>query len=128
MAPLLVIGLDGATLDLVRPWAAAGRLPVLADLMDHTNVRVTQSRRSACFLCEATQTFRIFTDKRGQHFQGDVPIEPDVPREVDLAHTAFPDAGVDHIRAETRAGLKCHEAAIIDRGGRNLPAVRTRIV
>jgi predicted AlkP superfamily phosphohydrolase/phosphomutase len=31
--PLLVIGLDGATLDLVRPWAAAGRLPVLAGLM-----------------------------------------------------------------------------------------------
>src|SRR5204862_208029 len=30
---LLVIGLDGATLDLVRPWAAAGRLPVLARLM-----------------------------------------------------------------------------------------------
>ena len=29
MARLLVIGLDGATLDLVRPWAAAGRLPVL---------------------------------------------------------------------------------------------------
>jgi len=33
VAPLLVIGLDGATLDLVRPWAAAGRLPVLAGLM-----------------------------------------------------------------------------------------------
>jgi len=31
---LLVIGLDGATLDLVRPWAAAGRLPVLSRLMD----------------------------------------------------------------------------------------------
>ncbi|HZP42657.1 MAG TPA: alkaline phosphatase family protein [Candidatus Binatia bacterium] len=30
---LLVIGLDGATLDLVRPWAAAGRLPALAALM-----------------------------------------------------------------------------------------------
>ena len=33
MPRLLVIGLDGATLDLVRPWAAAGRLPVLARLM-----------------------------------------------------------------------------------------------
>jgi len=31
---LLVVGLDGATLDLVRPWAAAGRLPVLKRLMD----------------------------------------------------------------------------------------------
>lgn len=32
-APLLVIGLDGATLDLVAPWVAAGRLPAIADLM-----------------------------------------------------------------------------------------------
>src|SRR5262245_17020407 len=32
-ARLLVIGLDGATLDLVAPWAAAGDLPVLARLM-----------------------------------------------------------------------------------------------
>jgi len=37
-APLLVIGLDGATLDLVAPWAAAGKLPVLEGLM----------RRGAC--------------------------------------------------------------------------------
>jgi predicted AlkP superfamily phosphohydrolase/phosphomutase len=32
-ARLLVIGLDGATLDLVAPWAAAGDLPVLSRLM-----------------------------------------------------------------------------------------------
>jgi predicted AlkP superfamily phosphohydrolase/phosphomutase len=32
-ARLLVIGLDGATLDLVRPWVAAGDLPVLGELM-----------------------------------------------------------------------------------------------
>jgi predicted AlkP superfamily phosphohydrolase/phosphomutase len=33
MTPLLVIGLDGATFDLVGPWAAAGRLPALAGLL-----------------------------------------------------------------------------------------------
>jgi predicted AlkP superfamily phosphohydrolase/phosphomutase len=32
-AQLLVIGLDGATLDLVAPWVTAGRLPVLERLM-----------------------------------------------------------------------------------------------
>jgi predicted AlkP superfamily phosphohydrolase/phosphomutase len=32
--PLLVIGLDGATLDLVRPWVTEGRLPHLARLME----------------------------------------------------------------------------------------------
>ena len=33
MAPILVIGLDGATLDLVGPWVEQGRLPVLGRLM-----------------------------------------------------------------------------------------------
>src|SRR5829696_555794 len=31
---LLILGLDGATFDLIRPWAAAGHLPNLARLMD----------------------------------------------------------------------------------------------
>ena len=30
---VVVVGLDGATLDLVRPWAASGELPVLQSLM-----------------------------------------------------------------------------------------------
>jgi predicted AlkP superfamily phosphohydrolase/phosphomutase len=30
---VLVVGLDGATFDLIRPWAAAGHLPTLARLM-----------------------------------------------------------------------------------------------
>src|SRR5438128_12319271 len=30
---LLVIGLDAATMDLIEPWAVAGRLPALARLM-----------------------------------------------------------------------------------------------
>ncbi len=31
---VLVIGLDGATFDLIRPWAAEGKLPTFARLMD----------------------------------------------------------------------------------------------
>ena len=30
---LLIIGLDGATFDLIRPWATAGKLPNIARLM-----------------------------------------------------------------------------------------------
>jgi predicted AlkP superfamily phosphohydrolase/phosphomutase len=33
-ARLLIIGLDGATFDLIEPWAAGGDLPVLEQLMD----------------------------------------------------------------------------------------------
>ena len=29
----LIIGLDGATFDLIRPWAQAGHLPTLSRLM-----------------------------------------------------------------------------------------------
>lgn len=31
---LLIVGLDGATLDLIKPWAAQGHLPTLAGLID----------------------------------------------------------------------------------------------
>lgn len=34
MAKVLVIGLDGATLDLIEPWARQGKLPVLASMME----------------------------------------------------------------------------------------------
>ncbi len=33
-SPILVVGLDGATLDLIRPWAEAGYLPNLARLIE----------------------------------------------------------------------------------------------
>lgn len=33
MSRVLLIGLDGATLDLVEPWARAGKLPIMASLM-----------------------------------------------------------------------------------------------
>jgi predicted AlkP superfamily phosphohydrolase/phosphomutase len=33
MTKLLIIGLDGATFDLIKPWAAEGQLPTLANLM-----------------------------------------------------------------------------------------------
>lgn len=34
LAKVLILGLDGATLDLIRPWASEGKLPVLKALMD----------------------------------------------------------------------------------------------
>ena len=37
---LLILGIDGATFDLILPWAEAGHLPNLANLME-TGVRST---------------------------------------------------------------------------------------
>ena len=31
----LVIGIDGATFDLIKPWASAGLLPTFAHLLKH---------------------------------------------------------------------------------------------
>src|SRR6266540_2609955 len=33
MGRVVIIGLDGATFDLIRPWAAEGKLPRLAQLL-----------------------------------------------------------------------------------------------
>lgn len=41
---VLVLGLDGATFDLIKPWAAAGYLPTLKRLMEegaHGSLRST---------------------------------------------------------------------------------------
>lgn len=40
---LIIIGLDGATLDLIGPWAKQGRLPVLAELMGSGYTSVLRS-------------------------------------------------------------------------------------
>ena len=37
---VLVIGLDGATLELIEPWARAGHLPNFARLLEETLSRV----------------------------------------------------------------------------------------
>src|ERR1044072_3691436 len=47
---ILIIGLDAATMDLVLPWAAAGHLPTLAQMMQegaHTGMRSTPNMHSA---------------------------------------------------------------------------------
>ena len=47
---VFVIGLDGATLDLIEPWVAEGRLPGFARLMKegaHGNLESTANQRSA---------------------------------------------------------------------------------
>lgn len=43
MTKLLVIGLDGATMDLIEPWAAEGKLPVLAGLLERGSYGRMQS-------------------------------------------------------------------------------------
>jgi predicted AlkP superfamily phosphohydrolase/phosphomutase len=43
MTKMLVIGLDGATMDLIEPWAAEGKLPVLADLLQRGSYGRLQS-------------------------------------------------------------------------------------
>lgn len=43
MTKIVVIGLDGATLDLIEPWAKAGNLPVLSNLMDQGSYGRLQS-------------------------------------------------------------------------------------
>ena len=85
------------------------------------DVGVIERREDAGFALEAREPALVLHERLRQHLQRDVTIELGVACAIHLAHAAFPDAGLHHIRAETRAGLKCHEAAIINRRGRNAP-------
>ena len=100
----------------------------LLEAVNVPDVRVIERSEDPGLALETSQPALVLHEGLRQHFQRDVAIEPDVACEIHLAHAAFPDAGLHHIRAETSAGLKCHEAAIIYRGGRNAPvepSVRT---
>src|ERR1041385_3054666 len=74
--------------------------------------RFTQEARAASrlshpnVLCEATQSFRIFTDQRGQHFQCDTTTENRVGREIDLAHPAFADEVHDLVVLDALSGIE----------------------
>ncbi len=72
--------------------------------MDHANIRMTQPRCSACFLCEAAQAIGIFADKRWKNFQCHSTAEDRVGGEIDFTHPTFADEIDDLVMLYTLAG------------------------
>jgi hypothetical protein len=83
-------------------------LPVAADVVNGTDVRIVQRGNRACLVLEALPRFRISRERDGEHLDGDGAIEPGVVRAVDLAHTARTKRGYDFVRTEARARGERH--------------------
>ena len=62
---------------------------------------------------EARERVRIVGGARRQDLQGDVAIEPGVPRPVDLAHPARAQKRGDLVATKELAGREGHRTAIL---------------
>ena len=56
------------------------------------------------FAVKSRDAIRVSRQRLGKNLEGDVAIEPGVPRQIDFAHTAGPHRGHDRVRAEADAG------------------------
>src|ERR1700681_2736335 len=78
-----------------------------ADVVNRANVWMIERRSGARFALEAFPR-GIRRKRLGQHFNGDVAIQPRVAGAIYLAHAAFADGRKDFIRAEFVAHRKRH--------------------
>ncbi len=83
------------------------RLVVMrADVVDDENVRVVEGGRGARFLLKLPQ--RVRAGRRGEHFDGDVPLQARIARAVHFAHPPGTNDAEDLVRTEPRAGGERH--------------------
>jgi hypothetical protein len=75
-------------------------------------VHVWQYNQSGEYVGRAPFSDRNFEDVRGQHLDGDGPLQPGVGGLVDLPHPPSADGGLDLIRAEASAVLQGHELSV----------------
>jgi hypothetical protein len=74
-------------------------------------VRVRQLRDSARFAVKAFAELRIGCEPGWQNLDCDGPVEPRIPRLIDLAHAASTEQRQDFVRTEARAGAQSQSAA-----------------
>ena len=80
--------------------------PVFADIEDEDDVRMAQARRRSRLSGESLAELLVVPQ---QQLDRDVSIEPRIPRAVQDAHTALPDATEDFVSADDR-GVAAHQA------------------
>ncbi len=76
----------------------------LANLVDLADVGVIQLGCEPRFANEARAGRVVGHRPEGQDLEGDIPLQPRVPRPVDVARSAGTDGGLNLIRPEARAG------------------------
>src|SRR5262249_47498578 len=73
--------------------------------VDRRNGWMVQRRKNLRFALEAREPIGIGRERLGQHLQGDVTIEPGIPRTIHLAHAAGADGTQNLVRTELRADV-----------------------
>ena len=73
------------------------------DRMNRDDVRMVERGDGPGLALEALAAFGIECRRVRQHLERDEPVEPRVPRFVDLAHTPAAERGDDLVRPETHA-------------------------
>src|ERR1700730_15194323 len=74
---------------------------------------MVERREHLCFALESRQPIRVGRKDVGKELDGNVAIELDVARAVDLAHAACAQRRQDFVRSEARASGLRHESRLI---------------
>ena len=67
-----------------------GRVALVAELEDRDDVRMRERRDGQRLTLEARERLRVGRRGRRQHLDGDIAMEPEVARPIDLAHAPGP--------------------------------------
>ena len=89
-----------------------------ADVVHRKDVGMTERRSRVRFLLEPAESLRIVRERRCDHLDGDVALEPGVTRTIHLAHASCTERRNDFVGAEASAGGEHHS-----RGSDNGPIV-----
>jgi hypothetical protein len=76
---------------------------------DRRDVRMVELGEELRFALEAREAFRVLGERRRQHLDRHLPVEPGVGRAIDLAHPALAELGGDRVGAEPGAGCQRHD-------------------
>ena len=82
-----------------------------ADVVDGQDVRVVQRRRGARLLLEAAEPLGIGGERRREHLDRDLALEPRVARAIDLAHPPRPDRRKDLVRTPLLSDIEGQETS-----------------
>jgi hypothetical protein len=77
--------------------------------VDGGDVRVIERRKNFSFALKTRKAIGIGRQRRGKHFDGDVPLQSRICRAVNLTHAAGAKRRHDLIRAQPGAGRHGHE-------------------
>jgi hypothetical protein len=84
------------------------RAPALFDAINRRDVGVIEGGQRLRLTREARHAIRVGGKHVGQDVDGDVAVQPRVPRPVHLAHTALPDGRDDLLHTDKNAARQCN--------------------